>query len=148
MRIEIDQSGKIEQTGTDTILAYSNGKQFAILIPSIVKREIVWKYRQQRKVNKIFFLKLFSTCIFLLIKDIINKLEEIVIDVEYEGNEGTIKNVLLNHIRKTKPNFDKNIILFRRVGKASNAHKVAIGVFKNERREDKIIRENEIEELL
>jgi hypothetical protein len=37
MKIEVDQSGRIEFRGTDTILAYSNDEQYAILIPSIVK---------------------------------------------------------------------------------------------------------------
>lgn len=38
MQIEIDQSGKIEDTRKDTVLAFSNGKNYSILIPAEVKR--------------------------------------------------------------------------------------------------------------
>lgn len=148
MRIEIDQSGKIEFTGSDTVLAYSNQKQFSILIPSVVKRELIRKYRQRGKVNKIFFLKLFCAGLFLLVKEVFPRIEEIVIDVEYEGNESRIKNILLNHIRKTSPNFDENKIVFRRIGKKSNAHKIAIDVFRENRKEGKMVKAEDLEELL
>lgn len=148
MKIEIDQSGRIEFTGTDTVLAYSDGKQFSILIPSIVKREIVRKLRIKKKVGKTFFIKLFSICIFLLIKDVIHKLDEIIIDIEFERREKDIKNILMDYIRKIYPNFDKRKILFQRIGKRSNAHKVAVEVFRNKRVEGRVIKREEIEELL
>jgi len=147
MRVEIDQSGRIEFTGTDTVLAYSDDKQYAILIPSIVKREIVRKYRKTVKA-KIFFLKLFSVCLFLLIKNDLNKLDEIVIDIEFEGREKDIKNMLLNHIRKIDPKFPKHKILFRRITKESRAHKLALSVFRDAVKENKVITTKEIEELL
>lgn len=148
MHIEIDQSGRIEFTGTDTVLAYSNNEQYAILIPSIVKREIVRNYRRKYKSSKIFFTKLFAACVFLLIKNAIKNFDEIIVDVEYWGREKEIKNILINYIRKIYPNFDKHLILFRRITKKSNAHKVAISVFRNNRAEDRVIKIEELEELL
>lgn len=148
MRIEIDQSGRIEFSASDTVLAYSNQRQFTILIPSIVKRELIRKYREKGKVTKIFFLKLFCAAVFLLVKEILPKVEEIAIDIEYEGNESKIKNILLNHIRKTFPIFDGNKIVFRRIGKKSNAHEIAIGVFRENRKENRIIKLEELEGLL
>jgi hypothetical protein len=84
----------------------------------------------------------------LLIKDILSKLEEVVIDIEFEGKENVIKDILMNYIRKTHPKFSKRNILFRRIGKKSDAHKVAVTVFRDKRAEDRIIRREEIEELL
>jgi hypothetical protein len=37
LRIEVDQSGKIEQTHRDTALAFSNEISYAVLIPARVK---------------------------------------------------------------------------------------------------------------
>lgn len=39
MEIEVDQSVKIEDTAGDTVLAFSNDVQRAIVIPAAVKRE-------------------------------------------------------------------------------------------------------------
>ncbi|OQY22772.1 MAG: hypothetical protein B6I35_05345 [Anaerolineaceae bacterium 4572_32.2] len=43
MRVEVDQSGKMEVLRVDTALALSNGITASILIPAAVKREV---YRQ------------------------------------------------------------------------------------------------------
>lgn len=148
MRIEVDQSGKIENTSTDTILAYSNDRQYTILIPSIVKREIVRKYRAQKKVNKMFFLKLFSVCVFLLIKNVVKKLDKVVIDIEFESRDNDIKYILLGRVQRIEPSFDKRKIIFQRIGKKSKAHEVALKVFRNQIIENRVIKTKEIEEFM
>ena len=40
MRIEIDQSNKIEQTNKDTIIGLSNDKTFTVLIKAREKRKL------------------------------------------------------------------------------------------------------------
>jgi len=40
MHIKIDQSGKVEDTGANTALAFSNGKRKGILIDRREKREL------------------------------------------------------------------------------------------------------------
>ena len=40
MNIEIDQSGKVEETQHDTILAFSNGKSKAVSISARTKRKL------------------------------------------------------------------------------------------------------------
>ena len=36
MKIQVDQSNKIENTNKDTILAFSNGDEFSISIPAVM----------------------------------------------------------------------------------------------------------------
>ncbi|HEX9722115.1 MAG TPA: hypothetical protein VGA53_02520 [Candidatus Paceibacterota bacterium] len=67
MRIEIDQSGKIENTSKDTIIAFSNGIRKAIRISSVDKREIQAIFRRTGK-PRIFVYKFFSILVFLLIE--------------------------------------------------------------------------------
>ncbi len=43
MHIEVDQSGKIEQTDMDTIITFSNRHQYAVLLPKEVKRKLGYK---------------------------------------------------------------------------------------------------------
>ncbi|MCG2700747.1 hypothetical protein L6267_01100 [Candidatus Parcubacteria bacterium] len=66
MKIEIDQSGKIENTGKDTIIAFSNGSFGSISISAKDKREI---QRIFRKIGKprVFVYRVFAVLIFLLI---------------------------------------------------------------------------------
>lgn len=127
MRIEIDQSGKIEDTSKNTIIAFSNGCFCSIMIKAREKREIQKIFRKIGK-KRIFVYKTFSVLIFLLIKNYLNKIDQIVVDIEYQGNEGIIKNFLLKEIRKVRSDFQKENIIFRGIGKKSRAHFLAYGV--------------------
>ena len=79
MKIEIDQSGKIENTSKDTVIAFSDGIRKAIRISSNDKREIQAIFRRIGK-PRIFIYKLFAILIFLLIRDHLKELDEVVID--------------------------------------------------------------------
>ena len=124
MTIEIDQSGKIENTSKDTIIAFSNSKFKSIFIKARDKREVQKIFR---KINKprIFIYRTFAVLIFLLIKNYLEKINQIIIDEEYPGWGFQIKDYLLAEIRKIKPNFDKNNISFNQIGKKSKAHLIA-----------------------
>ena len=41
MKVEVDQSGKIGDTKVPTVLAFSNGKKVAILIPAKAKPSLM-----------------------------------------------------------------------------------------------------------
>lgn len=135
MVIEIDQSEKIEYTHKNTVVAFSNGIFGSIIIKSKEKRKIQEIFRKAGK-PKIFVYDLFAALIFILLKKHINKIERIVIDEEYPGKENIIKNFLLREIRKIRPNFFKESIIFARIGKKSPAHFLAYGITTNKNRAD------------
>jgi len=143
MHIEIDQSGKIEQTNNDTVLSYSNHEQFSIWIKSDLKQRLL-----RNKKDKKLKIKLFSVCLYLLLKDHLNDKEQILIDNEYPGHNRFIKNILMNLIKKDYPGFDKRRITFGSITRASNAHKISILTYRGILRPNKIIKEEEITDKL
>lgn len=128
MHIEVDQSVKIEQTSSDTILAYSDSKQFAISIPAQVKREALVYLRSRGWFGRRAVLPCFAAGLFLLLKDIAGQVTLITIDQEYQGHEADIKTMLLRHMRKIGLELSPDVIRFERLGKKSRAHKRAWGV--------------------
>lgn len=135
MIIEIDQSGKAENTSKNTVIAFSNSKSKSIFISGQEKREVQRIFRNIGK-PRIFVLKLFAILIFLLIKDDLKEIEEIIIDEEYPGHDTLIKSYLLQEVRKINPDFSKTSISFKRIGKRSRAHLVAYSVAKNQKKVD------------
>ena len=138
MKIEIDQSGKIENTNKDTVIAFSDDNFGSLLIKAKDKREIQEIFRQAGK-PRVFIYKLFTILIFLLIKNHLKKVEEIVIDEEYPGKSALIKDLLLREIRKIRPRFLKENISFRQIGKKSKAHNIAYNTFKKKRKTDIVV---------
>jgi hypothetical protein len=129
--VEVDQSGKkVEKTNTDTALAFSDGEEGAVLITAKVKRQCLETLRKADRKVQIFVLQIFSAGLFLLLKDYLDRLQMIIIDEEYPGREGDIKGMLLNLIRKERPGFPKEAIVFQQVGRKSGAHYKAYGVYK------------------
>lgn len=144
MKIEIDQSGKIEYY-VDTIIAFRNNEQFSILLERKLKNEILTRYR---KKHKDIVYRLFAICIYYCIKDYLDKIQSIIIDIEYKGREIDIKKHLLRFIWRIKPNFDKDRIQFDIIGKKSRAHRLAYQTFIGKLAPNKILTTKEIESLL
>ncbi|MDL1912344.1 hypothetical protein FBQ81_16900 [Chloroflexi bacterium CFX6] len=144
MKVEVDQSGKIGDTKVPTVLAFSNGRKYAVLIPATVKRKIIEKLRHQGRSGRFLYSKLFAVGLYLLLKDHIRQLKEIVIDVEYPGWNAEIKLYLLNMLRRRDIEFDPSRIHFHTIGKKSNAHTKAIAVYKKVEKADKTITMEEI----
>lgn len=144
MRVEIDQSGKIGDTKVPTVLAFSNGKKYAVLIPATTKRKCLDKLRRQGRSGRFLYSKLFAIGLYLLLKDHIRRLKELMIDVEYPGWNAEIKLYLLNMLRRRGIEFDPNKIHFRHIGKKSRAHAKAIAVYKRIEKADKTINFDEI----
>ncbi len=130
--VEIDQSGKIGDTSIPTALALSNAQQLSVYISAEAKREIVRKLRRRGRLTAKTYLEIFSAALFLLVKEHLDQLGQIVIDVEYAGHEDTIRTMLLNRIRKIALRFPATQITFRRIGKRSRAHELAIATFRKQ----------------
>jgi len=94
---EIDLSGRIDDLNSDTVICISAGLSYCVKISSMEKiraLEIIninnpnWS----KKRCRIF---LFTSLIYLLIYDNIEKLDFVIIDPEYLGYEPIIKNTIL-----------------------------------------------------
>lgn len=143
-KIEVDQSNKVEYTKKNTVVAYSNKKQKALLIKARDKRKLKQLFREAGKPY-IFVYKTFAVLIYLLIKDDLEQIESIVIDQEYQGKEPLIKDFLLQIIRKnTKSQIDRDNIWFEQIGKKSKAHEKAINTFREDDKPDIYVRYNDI----
>lgn len=137
MKIEIDQSGKIEETSRDTILALSNGISYSIKISAKTKRKLQDLYRKIGE-PRVFVINTFVVGLYLLIKRDISKITEIVIDIEYPGSEKLITNILKEIFSAQKVKRPPDIH-FSLIGKGSKAHKAAVRVFRKENIADKVI---------
>lgn len=145
MHIEIDQSGKIEQLNKDTCIAFSDKNQYSVLIPKEIKQETYKLYKG--KVKELRY-RLFCIGLYYCLRDYTKEKELVTICYEYIGKENLIKSFLLDYLRKDYPTIDPKIICFGKIGKKSNAHAVAIDVFRGNRKPNRILSLNEIERWL
>lgn len=144
MHIEIDMSGKIEQIDMDTVVAFSNNHQYAVLLPKGLKRILINKYRKDKQV----ILELFVICVYYTLRDYLHQIELIIIDNEYEGKQNYIKSLLLDFIRKDYRNFDKSLIRIAHITKKSKAHEFAVNVKRGFTRPQKTLSEKDIEKMI
>lgn len=135
MRIEVDQSGKIEQTNMDTIIAFSDGESGSIRITSQVKRKLIDELRSAEYRGSNFYLKIFCAAVFLLLKSHLKSLKKVTIDDEYTGKEAQVKDFLTRHIGEGR----EIEVEVARIGRKSNAHVLALAVLRRERQEDRKI---------
>jgi hypothetical protein len=144
MHIEVDQSGRIEYTQQDTVLAFADGECYSVLITAKTKRMCIDKLRSKDVKPPRLQAILFATAVFLLLKRHARKIDAVTIDREYYGNEPLIKGHLLNLLTRAGIPFDANAVRFDLIGKKSPAHAIAISTFRRNRRPDRVISENEI----
>lgn len=141
MDFEIDQSGKVEDTNKLTVVAFANGKVKSLKISAVEKQKLVQAMKALDNPEKSFVFKIFSGLIFLLIKD--EKTEKIIIDKEYFGNEGIIKNIIIQLFHKARIK-EPQEITFASIGKNSKAHQLAIEVFRKRKMPDMIVKSQDI----
>jgi len=144
MRVEVDQSGKIGDTRVPTVLAFSDGNTYAIMIPAKVKRKCVHRLRRRGEAGTTLYLKLFAVGLYLLLKDHISKMDCATIDVEYPGHDIDIRLYLLNMLQRAGIATDAGQIQFQHIGKRSRAHELALAVFTKIKMPDRTIELGEI----
>lgn len=125
MTIEIDQSGKLEKTNIPTYIAFSNGVSDSICF-SHNEKLIIKKHFRSTGKRRVYIYQTFAICIFLLLRDV-KDIDTIIIDTEYPGQEPLIKNYLLQLFRSEVKmcNINNQDIVFKQIGKKSNAHSIA-----------------------
>jgi hypothetical protein len=148
MHVEVDQSGKVENTRVDTVLAFSNGMNHAILVSAKVKRIVTKQLRGRGKPKRGITLLLFSACLFLLLRDYLEQIERVTIDVEYLGKDADIRGNLLYHVHRHGLTLHKDQIAFRQLGKQSPAHTQALAIYRGEYKPNRRITTDELLELL
>lgn len=143
---QIDQSGKIEQTSLDTIIALANNKRYCIILPKKIKRLLQEEFRLRKKPRMFIFDTFCALLVIILIK--IKPTSTIFIDKEYFGNEDVIKVRILEFMgnimgSKYVPDID-----FTLVGKSSPAHILAAKVGHKQIAADKTVTLEEISGIL
>ena len=143
MKIYIDQSGKVEYTSQSTVVAFSNGKTKTLVIKAVDKRYIQNYFRLAGKPD-IFTYKTFAVLIFLLVKDDLEKISCLVIDIEYPGKNDLIKNFLIELLKKNGVNMGKIEVNFLLVGKHVDCHIQALTVHRGHAKPDKVVKTEDI----
>lgn len=128
-KVQIDQSGKIEQTSKNTILCLSNGFWDAVSIKAKTKRQLQEIFRRNGQ-NRNFILFTFCAALALLLKRNL-MLNEVTVDKEYTSKEGIIKKITQEMLASEKKIPE---IYFGNIGKKAMAHNrayaIAIGKLK------------------
>lgn len=129
---QIDQSGKIEDTAKNTVIAYANDRERSLLISRKTKRRIQEAFRQCGAPH-LFIYYTFAVGIYYLIRSHTTHLS-LAIDTEYPGKDkliaGMVKRLLEMH---RKP---AHTISFRRIGNRPNVHYAAHDVFTGKKNAD------------
>lgn len=126
-KYQIDQSGKIEQTERNTVIAYTNKQQFTALLKKREKRKLQRVFRAADMQNLFPYLT-FAALLAILIYKLSPK-HKIIIDREYMGHEDFIAERIKVFINQLGGKLAQ--VEFGHVGKLSKAHQlgyiVAVG---------------------
>jgi len=119
MKIEIDQSGKVEKTSVKTVIADSLGNN--VVVSSKDKRFVQNLYRKAGK-PRMFVYELFSLLVAHLIKQSFTKNNLYIIDIEYFHKDDLLTQLIFQFLKKLKIYAEKEQIIFSRIGRKSKAH--------------------------
>lgn len=143
MIVEIDQSGKVEQTNRDTVVGaiFDGTNRSAICFKAKDKRFIQEIFRKQLK-GHLFIYRTFAALVFLLVKEKVSSQDRLIIDTEYTGKEGLIKDIILEYFDKSK--LTPPEIIFQRIGNTPPVHYLVYDVYVGNLTPDKIISLTEV----
>ena len=127
MKVEIDQSGKLEQLDTLTVIGFANGKTDAVVLSVSTKRSLIAHLRKSLIPQKDILPVLFGVVIFMLIESLAKNIV-VVIDEEYTGKDQVVRETLEKLLRNKFGTKWTGSIRFQRVGKQSPAHKLVWGL--------------------
>ncbi|HYP39218.1 MAG TPA: hypothetical protein VEX13_02570 [Chloroflexia bacterium] len=142
--VAVDQSGRVEFTGEDTVLAFSNGIRFTVLLPAVVNRECVRMLREGGFGGPLLYPQLFAVGLYFLLRGHIGDLARITIDLEYFGQDNSIKSHLVNLLLRSRYQIDPDTIEFRQIGKQSGAHKLALSTLQKKVQPDMVLTKEDV----
>lgn len=146
MRIEIDQSGKIEDTSRPTVVGFSNNRKKTVIISAIEKQRLQRYFRKFGKPRQ-FIYYTFAALIFSLLRNL-KSVDEIVIDREYPGQEGLIKGYLLGLLRRSgRSDVHKKMVGFRSIGKKAGVHQLVYMCYRA-KKADRAMKAKEVLKIL
>lgn len=145
MKIEIDMSGKIEQTHLDTVIGLSNDKKVSVVLPRKTKRKLEVLFRMSN-TRRIYRYVVLAACIAILFELYLPRYK-VIIDTEYLGHEVLIKNLIKTFLSRMQIKQYVHIE-FSFIGKHSLAHLLCSEVASKKRKPTKTITEKELTELL
>lgn len=121
MAVEVDQSGKIEQLNTTTVIACANDVSSAVFINAAEKRKLFLQLRTSLVPKRDCLAVIFGVLVFLL-----RTLEKIpsmiVLDEEYTGKDALVCETLEKLLIRQSKGKWQGIIRVQQVGKHSPAH--------------------------
>lgn len=136
MRLFLDQSGKWEESGP-TALGISDEKSFELSLfidaetKRAVNRYLRSTHQEKNKSKTAFQVRCFAYLVFLAVRKTFRDNDELIIDLEYSGQDDRIRDLLLYLFeRHEKRRINPSQISFQSVGKQSNCHKLANRTFR------------------
>lgn len=146
--VYIDLSAKMEQWNRDSAIAISNDTCKVYLVRAKEKqrlRRLLIELHDGRSTQ----YRALAVLVYLVVRYDLSDIKRIVIDKDYSGRqaEATIKNLLLQLLRRENPDLKGSIIQFDYVA-GRDADIQARAVFRRERKPDRVLRFAEIEKVL
>jgi len=135
MKIEIDQSGRVEYTSHKTVIADSLGN--CLYVTTLTKKIIQELYRKA-KIPRIFVYEFFALLISLLIKETFSKTQTYIIDTEYPGKSDLIERHILKFCKRLIPKLNPDQISFGTIKEGSKSDKTAHEEFLKIKKAEKI----------
>ncbi len=150
MPTDVDMSGRIEETNRPTAIALANDVNECILISERDKRAVIETLRRQKpeRERKLIHIRIFSTLLYLLLRDHFQRLSVVTIDLEYPGYERDIKDWVMTLCRRNNVLVHHDQIEFHRVGKKSPSHLLAYQTYKGQKPPNRRITAQEILRIL
>lgn len=141
MKLDVDQSIRIEQLNRDSIIGLGNSvMQYAALVPRKVKRHFMEEMRRRGQPRQ-FPPTLFAVSIVASLQAGKIRPAVIVVDKEYDGYTMLIEAIITYC-------FPEIQIEFRQIGRKSPAHLIAYEVFKKRREPDAVLSKANLQALI
>jgi len=140
--LEVDQSGKWESS-SDTIIGISGATlPFSVKVLHRTKNRVsaqLGLFEQEKgRSKKMKIVCMFTYTVFLAVCLAIRKGDRLLIDVEYDGSDDTIRDLLLYLFRRfSNLEMSSDQVVFGHVGKQSMSHIVAYQTFTGRRRAER-----------